>query len=140
MFGKMKTGEKFPLNGRQNALIIGVFAFLFSSCAKENVESLKAEKTLGCNNDKEISYAKDIVPILQANCGTQSGCHSNGAASGGVKLEDFDGVKEVAQTGLLKKSLFHESGVSPMPKNLNKLDDCTLSIIQKWLDAGFPNN
>ncbi len=140
MFGRMN----FKCCQFTKVINYAVFAFLFlivlGGCTKENVETLQAEKTLGCNSNKEISYSKDVVPILQANCGTQSGCHSNGAASGGVKLEDYNGIKEVASTGLLKKALFHESGVSPMPKNLNKLDDCTLTILKKWLDAGFPNN
>jgi len=140
MFGRMnfkgRLNSKLPVDG----LLATLCLLMLTACTKENVESLQAEKTLGCNSAKEISYATDIAPILQANCGSQAGCHSNGAASGGVKLEDYNGIKEVAATGLLKKAIFHEAGVSPMPKNLTKLDDCTLSIINKWLEAGYPNN
>jgi len=28
---------------------------------------------------------------------------------------------------------------SPMPKNSNKVDDCTLNKIQIWINNGYPN-
>ena len=140
MFGRMNSGAKKSHISITLAMVFSGFLFLTVACTKENVETLQSQKTPECNSTKEISYTKDVVPILQANCGSQSGCHSNGAASGGVKLEDYSGIKEVASTGLFKKAIFHESGVSAMPKNANKLDDCTLTILDKWLQAGYPNN
>ena len=93
-----------------------------------------------CDTLKTISYKKDVQPILNANCGAQGGCHSNGSASGGVQLESWDGTKVVAQSGLLLKAINHESGFVPMPKDGTKIDKCYIAIITKWVKAGSLNN
>lgn len=139
MFGRMIFGLKKYAVCYTTMLMLSL-CMMISACTKENVETLQAGKKPLCNSNREISYQNDVVPILQAYCGSQSGCHSNGAASGGVKLEDYQGIREVAASGLLRKAIFHESGVSPMPQNSNKLDDCTLTILDKWLASGYPNN
>lgn len=96
-------------------------------------------KTSSCDSVKVISYSKDVQPLLNSNCGAQAGCHSNGSASGGVKLESWQGTNEVATSGLLMKAIRHESGVSSMPKG-SKLDACYIAIIEKWVRNGSLNN
>ena len=81
-----------------------------------------------------------MQPILNNNCGAQGGCHSNGSASGGVKLESWQGANEVASTGLLMKAIRHETGTSAMPKDAAKINDCYISIIAKWVRSGSLNN
>jgi hypothetical protein len=112
---------------------------LISSCTKNNTEEMLS-KASNCDTLKTISFKNDVQPILNNNCGAQAGCHSNGSASGGVKLESWSGAHEVAQTGLLLKAIRHESGVSAMPKDLAKLDDCYIAIISKWVRNGSLNN
>jgi hypothetical protein len=110
-----------------------------NSCTKNKTEEMET-KTSTCDSVKVISYKNDVQPILNNNCGAQAGCHSNGSASGGVKLESWQGTNEVATTGLLMKAIKHESGVSSMPKGGSKLDACYIAIIGKWVRNGSLNN
>jgi hypothetical protein len=116
-----------------------LFLLLTVACTKSKEEDL-APSIATCDTNKTISYKNDVQPILNSNCGAQGGCHSNGSASGGVKLESWQGSNEVAASGLITKSIRHESGVSPMPKGKAKLDDCYISIIQRWIREGRSNN
>jgi len=40
----------------------------------------------------------------------------------------------------LMGTIKHESGWSPMPKNGNKLSDCKIQKIDRWILDGTPNN
>ena len=111
----------------------------FNSCTKNKTEDI-AVKSSTCDSSKTISYKNDVQPILNNNCGAQAGCHSNGSASGGVKLESWQGTNIVAESGLLMKSIKHESGAAPMPNANKKIDNCYIAIIEKWIKAGRLNN
>ena len=126
----------------QTIIIIASFVTSLSliiSCTKNKTEDMMPKES-DCDSVKVISYSKDVQPLLNSNCGAQAGCHSNGSASGGVKLESWQGTNEVAQTGLLMKAVRHESGVSAMPKGGSKLDACYIAIIGKWVRNGSLNN
>lgn len=122
-------------------LVVQIFCvfILLASCAKNNTEEMMA-KSSTCDSVKSISYQNDVQVILNNNCGAQAGCHSNGSASGGVKLESWSGTHEVAASELLLKAIRHENGVSSMPKGASKLDDCYIAIIAKWVRNGSLNN
>jgi hypothetical protein len=42
--------------------------------------------------------------------------------------------------GSLIGSINHDNGFSPMPKGSSKLNLCNITVIQKWIDDGAPNN
>jgi hypothetical protein len=84
------------------------------------------------------SFTNSVVPILSANC--YSSCHAANVAIGGVNLEGYDNVKLVVDNGKLLKSVKHEAGASAMPKSGNKLNDCNISKIERWIKIGAPNN
>jgi cytochrome c553 len=78
-----------------------------------------------------------IQPILQQNC---IGCHSSTLASGGVNLSTHAGVAVVAQSGELMGAIKHQTGFVAMPQGAAKLSDCKIRQIEKWVQAGAPNN
>jgi mono/diheme cytochrome c family protein len=84
-----------------------------------------------------MSFQTDIQPILQASCVS---CHNSGFASGGVILDGYENVKPYAQSGKLSKVINHENGVTAMPMNADKLDDCTIKKIDAWIEQGFKDN
>lgn len=93
--------------------------------------------TVTCDSTN-VTYTKSIRPIIQTNC---LGCHSGGAAaSGGLDYTNHASLASVARDGRLTGVLNHVSGFSPMPKGGNKLSDCNLALIKKWVNAGAPNN
>lgn len=84
-----------------------------------------------------FTYSGAVKPLMTTKC---QGCHSGGAASGGIDLSSFNGVKSVATNGSLWGAINHLSGFTAMPQNGAKLSDCEIEQIRKWIDSGSPNN
>lgn len=99
-----------------------------------------AQNTTGCAaacDSSNFTYSVGVRPILQTHC---LGCHNGTAAAGGsVPLGTYTGVKNAVNANLLLPAIQH-TGPFPMPKNGNKLSNCKIAIIRKWIEAGAPNN
>jgi hypothetical protein len=99
-----------------------------------------ATNTTNCEatcDSSQFAYSANVKPILETNC---LGCHSGSATDGGfIPLDTYDGIKSVVDADLLLPAITH-TGSNPMPKNGNKLSDCKIAIIRKWIEAGAPNN
>ena len=111
-----------------------------SSCYYDNEEYLYPA-TADCNTDN-MSYANDVWPVISSSC---TGCHGGANPSGGIKLENYTDVSgagaiQAGNYGSLYGAISHASGNSPMPKNSNKLPDCTISKIKAWIDQGMQDN
>ncbi len=108
-----------------------VISAAMQSCAYNKKEVLAPP----CATPNTVSYGKDVVPILQANCYY---CHSTGANSSGILLDNYNGLKFYAGNGFLYGTIAHLSGYRPMPIGSGKLSDCDIAVIKKWIDAGAP--
>jgi mono/diheme cytochrome c family protein len=98
-----------------------------------------APNTANCTSDCDLTkfdYTNTIKPILQTNC---NGCHSGSFPSGGLNLTNYDVVKAIALSGSLIGSVKGVTPFSPMPPG-GKLSDCQISQMEKWVQAGAPNN
>lgn len=99
-----------------------------------------AKNTINCSpvcDSSQFKFASNVQPILQTHC---LGCHSGQAIYGGFNpLDTYQGVKNQVTANTLLKSISH-IGPNPMPKNGNKLSDCKIAIIRKWIQAGAQNN
>ncbi|HHB79134.1 MAG TPA: hypothetical protein ENK85_07870 [Saprospiraceae bacterium] len=115
--------------------ILWVSTVMISSCYYDNEETLYPQVRT-CVTDS-MSYAGDILPILDNSC---LSCHSAAANQGGVTIEGYTSVKTYVDNDLLLKSIKHESGVSPMPKNADQLDSCTIAKVEAWILQGALNN
>ena len=82
-------------------------------------------------------FSTAISPILQSRC---QGCHNPSNLSGGIDLSTYPGAASVGLNGKLYGTVNHTTGYSPMPKSANKIPDCEIKQIKKWIDAGVPNN
>lgn len=89
----------------------------------------------GCDTAK-VTYSLSIIPITIANCNV---CHSEILANGGVVTENYIGLNTVAKNGKLWAAV-NWTGPYHMPKDANKLSNCDLAKIKKWIDAGAPDN
>ena len=99
-----------------------------------------AKNTTNCGTScdpTKFTYAAAIVPILQTHC---TGCHSGTAPAAGTNLTTYQGVKNVAQNGLLLGVVTHSPGFEQMPKGAAKLSDCKIGQIRSWIQAGAQNN
>ncbi len=119
-------------------LIFGVI-WLASGCYYDNEEYLYPEVNNPCDT-VNITYSKSIVPILANNC---LSCHSNASAAGlggNIKLENYADVKTHADDHKLLGSISQSSGFFAMPLGAPKLDDCKITTVRLWINAGAPNN
>ena len=108
------------------------------SCKKKSSDTVVAN----------VSFSKDIIPILTANCAINSGCHSGVTNSG--NNDDFD--SSAAYNTLINKQLVHTADPSSsliyvqvntgiMPKSpYPALSSNKISLILNWIQQGAKNN
>ena len=100
----------------------------------------RATNTVNCEgtcDSSQYTYSGNVKPILQTYC---LGCHSGIAIDGNyIPLDTYDGILEQVNGNSLLPAITHTGG-EPMPRNGNKLSDCKITIIRKWIEAGAPNN
>ena len=89
----------------------------------------------GCDSSV-FTYSGAVAVIMSTYC---VGCHNPNSLGGGIDLSNYTGAKAAA-LGRMMGSINHTSGYSAMPKGGNKLSDCQILQIQKWIQAGTLNN
>jgi hypothetical protein len=68
------------------------------------------------------------------------GCHNPTSLGGGIDVSTYTAVKTIAANGKLMGSITHATGFIAMPQGSNKLSDCRIKQVQKWISAGSLNN
>ena len=99
-----------------------------------------ALNTTSCNTNCDttfFSYSGTILPLLQSSC---IGCHSGTVPAGNIDLTTYNNVYTLAFNGKLMGAVLHAVGFKPMPNGGNKLPDCKIIQIRKWIEVGAPNN
>ena len=105
--------------------------FIFSACSKNKTAKFQ------CSTNTTISYQEDIRPILNLKC---NNCHSY-PGIGGIYLDSFQMVHDLALNGALMGSILSEPNYTPMPPEGNSLlDSCDFNLIKSWVDNGAPFN
>ena len=91
-----------------------------------------------------ISYSKDIYPILESRCGK---CHMGSFTSENLNMETYDSLMAGSQNGAVivagnaKESLLARKILKgEMPKRGTKLTSAQVQIIIDWINTGAPNN
>jgi uncharacterized membrane protein len=92
--------------------------------------------SIGCDTSL-FTYSGAVQPVLESHC---TGCHNNNTQNGGVNLSTYNGVQTVALNGKLAGSINWSQGYVAMPQGGQKLSDCNIDQIIKWINAGSPNN
>ena len=106
---------------------------LSQGCYYDNEEELYQFVTGQCDTIA-VSYADDIVPLLQANCNTD-GCHKAGGAGNGI-FENYQAVKAKVDNGSMQARVIDQRTMPPA----GTLSDCQIAIIQVWLNDGAADN
>lgn len=104
-------------------------ALILGGCYYDNEEDLYGP---GCDTSV-FSYSARIQPILQANCQSSS-CHGPSGANG--ELITYAQVKAVVDDGSFRNAVI----VTRAMPDGGALTNCELDLIEKWLDAGAPND
>ena len=99
-----------------------------------------ARNTINCNincDSNQFKYGANVSLIISTYC---LGCHSGPTPSAGFDLSTYIVVNQVAVSGRLVGAVTHAPGYAAMPNGNNKLSDCQIAQIKKWVDAGALNN
>jgi hypothetical protein len=113
-------------------LIALIVALATPACYYDNEEELYGGNA--CDTTA-ISYATDIVPLLQREC---YGCHdAANVSTSGIQLDTWGLLKDYADDGKLVDRTNDAS--SPMPPT-DLMDNCSRDIIKAWVAAGAPDN
>ena len=82
-----------------------------------------------------VTFSVTVWPIIKEYC---YGCHSGPTPQGNVKLDNYFSISAQSQT--IFGVITHSPGYIPMPYNGQKLNNCYIAQIKKWIDDGTPNN
>ena len=108
------------------------------SCKKQSTDTVVAN----------VSFSKDIIPILTANCAINSGCHAGTTNTG----DNYDFDSSAAYNTIISKQLVHTADPSSsliyvqvssgiMPKApYPALSSSQISLILNWIQQGAKNN
>jgi mono/diheme cytochrome c family protein len=110
---------------------------VISSCYYD-IEDQLYPNNGNCDTTALVNYSSTVKAILSNN--NCIGCHSGAGASGGINLDSYTGVDAVAQNGKLYGSISRLPGYSAMPQSGNKMSNCDIQKLKKWIDSGSPNN
>jgi hypothetical protein len=114
-----------------NKLIIlsfGAICLLGASCKKDKAEEPQCLE--------EFSFSNDVEPIIMNSCAV-SGCHSGASPANNMDFTNYDNI--YLHRDLIRKSVRHESGVTPMPIGPELSADQVVAI-SCWVSQGAPNN
>jgi hypothetical protein len=111
---------------------IAIIALWIDSGAKNTTNCVT-----GVCDTTVVTLAGQVKPIFDKYC---NGCHSANESQGGIDLETYNRIKRTVDNGSLIGSITHNSNYSKMPKNGNKIPDCDIAKISKWIRLGALNN
>lgn len=109
---------------------------IISSCYYDNFEELYPGSGLTCDTSISVTFAANIKPIMESNCGSNNGACHNAGGAGFWNLNSISDINSAIADGVFIESIMHTGSASPMPKNLPKMDDCNIALINKWLTTG----
>jgi hypothetical protein len=113
---------------------------------------LTAVSMLGAGCTREVSYNKDVFPILSENC---LSCHKvggTGLAKSGLNMETYEGLMKGTKLGPIVNPgssvsstlvLLIERQAHPsinMPKDKPPIAADQIKTIRQWIDQGAKNN
>lgn len=89
-----------------------------------------------CDTDN-IRFSVEIQTILESGC---ISCHNEASPSAGIRLDNYDRVVQVAESGRLLGAIRWEPAYVNMPFGGTQLSDCAIEQMELWIADGMPNN
>ena len=119
-----------------------IFLFFFSSLS---TIALMSGSGPSPSEDRDLDFARDIRPILEANCNQ---CHGMDQSMNGLRLDTREAALKGGQSGpailpgdgsssLLYRKIVGDAPGSPMPMT-GTLSPDQVEMIRVWLDQGAP--
>jgi mono/diheme cytochrome c family protein len=127
-------------SGRRCALAAVLLLLAQPSFAAGGAAEAPAAESAG-----EVSYHRDVLPILQANC---HGCHQPAKASGALEMTSFKNLLYDGESGTpavvpgkpdesyLIEQITPSDGEAAMPQGKKPLEEGQIAIIRRWIEQG----
>lgn len=126
---------------RNKTFIIALMVIiLFSACYYDKKEQVYPQVVVASCDTTNITYAVTVTNILNTSCNNCHGAASANLIGGGILLSTYASVKPYVTNGKLINSILQNGQASPMPKNMAKLDQCTINKLILWVNKGALNN
>jgi hypothetical protein len=128
--------------GIRNKQVIILFLgiFLFSACYYDKKDQVYPQVVVATCDTSNITYSVTVTNILNTSCNNCHGTASANISGGGILLSTYASVKPYITNGKLINSILQNGQASPMPKNMAKLDQCTINKLTLWVNKGTLNN
>lgn len=123
----------------QKILFIGIAILSLSACYYDKKDQVYPQAAVSTCDTTNISYSVTVTNILNANCTNCHGANAN-TLGGGIVLNTYATVKPYITSGRLVNSILQNGNASPMPKNMAKMDNCSINKIILWVNKGALNN
>jgi len=118
-------------------LIIAISSF--TACYYDKKDQVYPQVVLAACDTTNVTYSVTVTNILNANCNNCHGASSNSLGAG-IVLNTYASVKPYITNGRLVNSILQNGNASPMPKNMAKMDVCSINKIIVWANKGAINN
>jgi len=124
---------------KQKIIFIGIAMLLFSACYYDKKDQVYPQVIVPTCDTTNINYSVTVTKILNANCTSCHGANANSLGAG-IVLNTYATVKPYITNGRLVNSILQNGNASPMPKNMAKMDVCSINKIILWVNKGALNN
>ncbi len=121
---------------------------LIAACTNDNLEDLHPASSRPVCDTTAVSFATDIMPIMNASCGAgDANCHINDQTTSSCGLANWTDATAYLYSAnrdiRFLKTINHDPTTPTiwMPKGVTtKIDDCSISKITAWINQGKLNN
>jgi hypothetical protein len=124
----------------KQVIILFLGIFLFSACYYDKKDQVYPQVVVATCDTTNITYGVTVTNILNTNCNNCHGAASANLIGGGILLSTYASVKPYVTNGKLINSVLQNGQASAMPKNMAKLDQCTINKLTLWVNKGALNN
>jgi hypothetical protein len=124
----------------KQVIILFLGIFLFSACYYDKKDQVYPQVVVATCDTSNITYSVTVTNILNTSCNNCHGTASANISGGGILLSTYASVKPYITNGKLINSILQNGQASPMPKNMAKLDQCTINKLTLWVNKGALNN
>jgi len=111
----------------------------FTACYYDKKDQVYPQVVAAACDTTNVSYSVTVTNILNANCNNCHGASANSLGAG-IVLNTYASVKPYITNGRLVNSILQNGNASPMPKNMAKMDVCSINKIIVWANRGAINN
>jgi len=111
----------------------------FTACYYDKKDQVYPQVVVAACDTTNVSYSVTVTNILNANCNNCHGANANSLGAG-IVLNTYASVKPYITNGRLVNSILQNGNASPMPKNMAKMDVCSINKIIVWANKGAINN